>query len=348
MAAQNPERHRLIEKSDEHIAKLPHSKELRSLSSDHDVQKLIERVAEEAREAQKRRERWMLRKAGDRVQALAKRVSEFLAAYSGIIEVVKNVAGEKAQVPYTAISILFIVAVNKTGIEEHIESTLNSITLAFPDLAQICDIVDYSRLHPSLERLTENVIAYSSAAAHYYNRRWFSRLWYVIGHPPNAELDTLKEAIDSDAKAIKNSTYRYTVEKLQYLVNAAEEQRQYAEEQRQLAEELRKDAERRRQAEEGTLQASMTMNNIDWRKPIFSQMRKHCFKSTHPRPPRSTHTTPPCFLSSTCLGPNTSSLTDPFLIVRRTTAGRITSIHPCSCYRGPPKPPTARASRGSP
>ncbi|KAF2680447.1 hypothetical protein K458DRAFT_421394 [Lentithecium fluviatile CBS 122367] len=159
---------------------------------------------------------------GKRLEAWTKRSSDFLAAYSGIIEIVKSVAGGQAQVPYTAISILFIVAVNKSRIQEHIESTLKQVTLDFPDLAKICEIVDYSRLLPTLESLTNNIDLYSKKAALYYRRYWFSRLWYVIRHPPNESmiLEKLKADIENDAKEIRNSTFRYTVETLQSLLDA--------------------------------------------------------------------------------------------------------------------------------
>ena len=62
------------------------------------------------------------------------------------------------------------IAVNKTALEDHVESTLKSVYFAFPDLTRICKIVDFPRLQPTLKSLADHVVAYCKAATRYYRR----------------------------------------------------------------------------------------------------------------------------------------------------------------------------------
>jgi hypothetical protein len=112
--------------------------------------------------------------------------------------------------------------VNKTVLEDHVESTLKSIYLAFPDLTKICKIVDFPRLQPVWLSLGANVVEYCKAVARYTGRHRITRLLYAATHPPGRGLDDLRGAIEKDAVAIRDCTHAYTVKKLEYLAQVAE------------------------------------------------------------------------------------------------------------------------------
>jgi cytochrome b subunit of formate dehydrogenase len=104
----------IAKKFDQVEESIPFFAERKALKTEEDLKHLINFVGDKVKKAEAEKTRFtrsagVARRTGEKIQAWITIFSDFLACYSGIIEIVKSAAGNKAQIPYSAISVLFIV-----------------------------------------------------------------------------------------------------------------------------------------------------------------------------------------------------------------------------------------------
>ncbi|KIY04113.1 uncharacterized protein Z520_00805 [Fonsecaea multimorphosa CBS 102226] len=108
------------------------------------------------------------RRYGTAFQVFITRFSNFLTAYSGIVEVVKNASAPYGNLAYGTLSLLLIVVVNKTGNDEKIAKALAELEYSFPRLNLLSDIYP----EPQIERLVaeayRDMVDFARKAVLYY------------------------------------------------------------------------------------------------------------------------------------------------------------------------------------
>ncbi|KAH9221782.1 hypothetical protein DL95DRAFT_455143 [Leptodontidium sp. 2 PMI_412] len=153
-------------------------------------------------------------------------VSDFMGAYSGVCEVARTAAGGKAEVPYVALSVLLVVAMNMSKIGDIIKETLTDIKEEFPDVADIAVVINDPDLYYILERLAENINSFSESAIYFNRTTWLARVWYALLHPPSRNLDPARAEINKDIWKIQKKVLGFMAKRITELERGMEQERE--------------------------------------------------------------------------------------------------------------------------
>ena len=162
----------------------------------------------------RRKHQGILRHFGGKAVAFASSFSNYLQAYSGMVEVVKAADQQYGGVAVGALSLLLIVrarppiqaefphlltflqvGVNKKRKETSIEKTLLTLQrhfLLFPELQQVHNT---SLMHDRVKDVVTHGIAFSLYATEYYSRSTWHRVRTAVTSPPNMEIEDMVSAI---------------------------------------------------------------------------------------------------------------------------------------------------------
>lgn len=100
----------------------------------------------------------------------ADKFSQFLASFSGIVEIVKVADEQWGGLAYGTLSVLLIVAYNKKQKEEVIEKELDNLKETFPQFEALKDTYPVQNLEELVAIVYEDVIDFTRMAARYYKR----------------------------------------------------------------------------------------------------------------------------------------------------------------------------------
>ncbi|KIW91001.1 uncharacterized protein Z519_08784 [Cladophialophora bantiana CBS 173.52] len=129
------------------------------------------------------------RRFGTAFQAFVTRFSNFLTAYSGIVDVVKNASSPYGNLAYGTLSLLLIVVVNKTGNDEKIAKALAELQNSFPRLNLLSDIYPEAQMERLVAEAYRDVIVFARNAVLYYMS---TSLRMLAAGVPQQELDFIK------------------------------------------------------------------------------------------------------------------------------------------------------------
>ncbi|OQU97551.1 hypothetical protein CLAIMM_03470 [Cladophialophora immunda] len=108
------------------------------------------------------------RRYGTAFQVFITRFSNFLTAYSGIVEVVKNASAPYGNLAYGTLSLLLIVVVNKTGNDEKIAKALADLEYSFPRLNLLSDIYPEPQIEKLVAEAYRDMVDFARKAVLYY------------------------------------------------------------------------------------------------------------------------------------------------------------------------------------
>ncbi|TVY81584.1 hypothetical protein LSUE1_G003620 [Lachnellula suecica] len=135
-----------------------------------------------------------MKQAGRRAQEFANGFSQFVSAYSGIVDIVKGAGGPYGEVAYQTLSILLIVVVNKTANDAKIENLLEDIRKSFPKLENWPDIYPTPQMRELVATAYEQVTDFARAATYYFTSFW-RRFALAIIAPPSIVVDKVAAEI---------------------------------------------------------------------------------------------------------------------------------------------------------
>ncbi|MCJ1252165.1 hypothetical protein MMC30_009404 [Trapelia coarctata] len=129
-----------------------------------------------------------MRKIGQIAQNFLNHFSDFVRAYSGIVELLKGAGQVYGAVAYETLSVFLIVVVNKNGNDTKISNLLEELRESFPQLDNWVDIYPFPSIKTSVAKVYKQVIDFARDASLYFTR--FSvRLRRSIGRPPSMGID---------------------------------------------------------------------------------------------------------------------------------------------------------------
>ncbi|OAP62731.1 hypothetical protein AYL99_01958 [Fonsecaea erecta] len=108
------------------------------------------------------------RRYGAAFQVFITRFSNFLTAYSGIVEVVKNASAPYGNLAYGTLSLLLIVVVNKNGNDEKIAKALAELEYSFPRLNLLSDIYPEPQIEKLVAEAYRDMVDFARKAVLYY------------------------------------------------------------------------------------------------------------------------------------------------------------------------------------
>lgn len=128
-----------------------------------------------------------LRKLPTLLQTFMTRFADFLEAYSGIVEIVKQADSQYGGLAYSTVSLLLLVsadlfflqryfrlsskvAVNKSKREEKIESTLDSLRWELPRVGKLQGLIPSDNSALLVTKVYSNVLKFARSCALYYSR----------------------------------------------------------------------------------------------------------------------------------------------------------------------------------
>ncbi|KUJ17982.1 uncharacterized protein LY89DRAFT_717619 [Mollisia scopiformis] len=134
------------------------------------------------------------KRVGRWAQEFANGFSQFVSAYSGIIDVVQNAAGPYGDVAYQTLSIFLIVVVNKSSNDIKIKDLLDDMRKSFPRLENWADIYPTTTMRKLVADAYEQVIEFSRAATEYFTH-FLTRFTLAIIAPPSTGVDKIAALI---------------------------------------------------------------------------------------------------------------------------------------------------------
>ena len=128
-----------------------------------------------------------LRKLPTLLQTFITRFADFLEAYSGIVEIVKQADSQYGGLAYSTVSLLLLVsadffllqryfrlsskvAVNKSKREEKIESTMDSLRWELPRVGKLQGLIPSDDSALLVTKVYSNVLKFARSCALYYSR----------------------------------------------------------------------------------------------------------------------------------------------------------------------------------
>ncbi|TVY32027.1 hypothetical protein LSUB1_G008432 [Lachnellula subtilissima] len=128
------------------------------------------------------------KRVGRWAQDFANGFSQFVGAYSGIVDIVRSAGGPYGEVAYQSLSILLIVVVNKSANDTKIKDLLDDIRKSFPRLENWPQIYPTRTMKALVATAYEQVTEFSRAAAYYFTNFW-RRFAMAIIAPPSMVVD---------------------------------------------------------------------------------------------------------------------------------------------------------------
>ena len=107
-------------------------------------------------------------KAGASVQRFATTLAKFMETFSGVIEVMKNAGAPYGAVGYQSLSVLLIVAVNKSKNDDFITNELASMVNCFPRINLLADIYPDKDIERYVLEVHTGVIQFARQATEYF------------------------------------------------------------------------------------------------------------------------------------------------------------------------------------
>ena len=133
-----------------------------------------------------------LRKLPTLLQTFMTRFADFLEAYSGIVEIIKQADSQYGGLAYSTVSLLLLVgagmscstgfllsskvAVNKSKREEKIESTLESLRWELPRVGKLQGLIPSDDSALLVSKVYSNVVKFARSCILYYSRNSVSML----------------------------------------------------------------------------------------------------------------------------------------------------------------------------
>ena len=131
-----------------------------------------------------------LRKLPALLQTFMTRFADFLEAYSGIVEIVKQADSQYGGLAYSSLSLLLLVgtdavsaelpllsskvAVNKSKREDQIESTLESLRWEIPRISKLQRLIPDDNSALLVSKVYSNVVKFARSCVMYYSRNSIS------------------------------------------------------------------------------------------------------------------------------------------------------------------------------
>ena len=129
------------------------------------------------------RSHWAIRRKeqyrvpGAWIQTWASRFSDFLASYSGIVEILKGVDQQFGAIAYGTLSALLAIPVHKERYEREIEDALEELSRAFPRLEALSKLHERSdRLKGLIAKVYVEVVRFAEQCIHYFTKPSLGRM----------------------------------------------------------------------------------------------------------------------------------------------------------------------------
>ncbi|KAI9685231.1 MAG: hypothetical protein M1822_004604 [Bathelium mastoideum] len=163
---------------------------IRSLNQ-NELERLMSQTLKEAVEGKTRHrnEKAFVRQTGRNAVKFARTFSDYLEAYSGIVEIMNGADQQYGGVAYATISLFLIIAVNKDKKEKRIEELLRALQREFIRVQTVKQVHGTPTMQGLIcDAFIESIIFLRWATRYYAQPSWV-RVVEAITRPPKVELD---------------------------------------------------------------------------------------------------------------------------------------------------------------
>ncbi|KAI9694329.1 MAG: hypothetical protein M1820_009018 [Bogoriella megaspora] len=140
-------------------------------------------VADASSELLEKRDHGVRKFVSTPFQKFAKLFSDFLIAYGGLVDILKNADSQYGNIASSTFSLLFAVIKNKIEAEEHLQKCFKNITEALPNLEIYNKIYPDRELGRLLSDVYKNIILFGREATTYLLGHGFERVCHALGRP---------------------------------------------------------------------------------------------------------------------------------------------------------------------